>query len=89
MRTATLCLLLKPGKDHQYMSNYRPLSLLNNDYKVFAKILALGLEGVIPRESRPGGISNNTRRLLQVNCSANSLHLPAMAVSLRAEEALD
>lgn len=47
MRQATISLLPKPGKDHSQMSNCRPLSLLNNDYKLFAKILAVRTETVI------------------------------------------
>ena len=48
MRTAVISTILKPGKDHMQMSNYRPLSLLNNDYKLFAKILAMPLERAVP-----------------------------------------
>ncbi len=74
MRTATICLLPKPGRDHQLMTNYRPLSLLNNDYKVFAKILALHLEKVVPsliNLDQAGFIagrqaSNNMRRLFHI-----------------------
>ena len=72
-------------------------SLLNNDYKVFAKILALRLEEVIPslvNRDQVGFVAgrqsaNNMRRLLQVIFSANTLHLPAMAISLDAEKAFD
>lgn len=47
MRQATISLLPKPGKDHSQMSNCRTFSLLNNDYKLFAKILAVRTETVI------------------------------------------
>ena len=40
MRSAIISLIPKLGKGHSQMSNFRPLSLLNNDYKLFAKILA-------------------------------------------------
>lgn len=40
MREAIVTLLLKPGKDPQRCQSYRPLSLLNHDYKILAKILA-------------------------------------------------
>ena len=45
--TAVISLLPKPGKDLWHMDDFRPLSLLNNVYKVFAKILAIRLEKVI------------------------------------------
>ena len=47
MRQATISLIPKPGKDHLQMSNYRPLSILNSDCKLFAKILAQRMDNVI------------------------------------------
>lgn len=47
MRSAVVSLIPKPGKDPLQMDSYRPLSLLNNDYKIFAKILSTRLEKVI------------------------------------------
>lgn len=48
MRTAVISTIPKPGKDHIQMCNFRPLSLLNDDYKLFAKILSMCLERVVP-----------------------------------------
>ena len=39
MREALLVMLLKPDKPADLCSSYRPLSLLNIDTKLFAKIL--------------------------------------------------
>ena len=44
MCQATISLLPKPGKDHSEMNNFRPISMLNNVYKLFAKILAMRME---------------------------------------------
>uniref|UniRef100_A0A667X2N1 Reverse transcriptase domain-containing protein n=1 Tax=Myripristis murdjan TaxID=586833 RepID=A0A667X2N1_9TELE len=97
MRSATICLVPKPGKDHELVNNFRPISLLNNDYKVFEKILALRLEEVIPflvNLDQVGFVAgrqsaNNMRRLFQVMACASSLRRPAVAISLDAEKAFD
>uniref|UniRef100_A0A667XLN8 Reverse transcriptase domain-containing protein n=1 Tax=Myripristis murdjan TaxID=586833 RepID=A0A667XLN8_9TELE len=97
MRTAIITALPKPGKDHSQMSNYRPLSLLNNDYKLFAKILATRLECVLPSlvHSDQVGyvkgrtVANNIRRLLHVMNKAALLQHPAVMLSLDAEKAFD
>ena len=46
-RRAVLCLLPKGSKDIRYLKNWRPLSLLNTDYKLIAKTLASRLQRVL------------------------------------------
>ena len=46
-RRAILNLIPKPKKDLRYLKNWRPLSLLNTDYKILAKTLASRLQNVI------------------------------------------
>lgn len=41
-------LILKEGRDHMEIQNYRPISLLNVDYKIFATILAERMKEVLP-----------------------------------------
>ena len=43
-----LNLLPKKEKDLRYLANWRPVSLLNTDYKILTKALALRLQKVIP-----------------------------------------
>ena len=47
LRQGVISLLEKPGKDQRLIANWRPLTLLNCDYKIFAKALANRLECVI------------------------------------------
>lgn len=47
MREATIILLPKPGKDPGYPESYRPISLLQVDIKIFAKVLSIRLNQVI------------------------------------------
>ena len=46
-RRAVLCLLPKLNKDLRYLKHWRPLSILNTDYKLIAKTLATRLQEVI------------------------------------------
>ena len=43
-----LNLLPKKDKDIRYLANWRPVSLLNTDYKILTKALAIRLQKVIP-----------------------------------------
>lgn len=79
------------------MNNFHPLNLLNNDYKLFAKILAVHMEAVVSSLIhldqvgfiKGGLVSDNMRRLFHVMAKAGSLQHPATALSLDAEKAFD
>lgn len=43
-----IILLLKPGKEANLCGSYRPISLLNLDYKILAKMTANRLAPLIP-----------------------------------------
>ena len=45
---ATIVILLKPGLPPDRCSSYRPISLINSELKIFAKVLATRLLQVIP-----------------------------------------
>lgn len=47
-REAMIKVLPKKGRDTELTSSYRPISLLNTDAKLLAKILAKRLENIIP-----------------------------------------
>lgn len=46
-KQANIILLAKENRDHKDIRNYRPISLLNTDYKLFAMILAERLKKVL------------------------------------------
>ena len=47
-KLGVLNLIPKEGKDIRLLSNWRPISLLNTDYKILTKVLAMRLQKVIP-----------------------------------------
>lgn len=97
LELSTITLLPKPGKDRQKYGSYRPLSLLNVDYKVLTKLLALRLETVIPKLIHPdqtGFVKNrqgsdNIRRLLHIINIAQKQKLSMFILSMDAEKAFD
>ena len=46
-RRGCISLLPKKGKDTRYLKNWRPLTLLNIDYKILAKVLANRIKRVL------------------------------------------
>ena len=46
-RRGVLSLIPKKDKDTRYLKNWRPISLLNTDYKIVAKVLSKRLQNVI------------------------------------------
>lgn len=45
--SASITVILKEGKDGTLCSNYRPISLLNTDTKLYAKVLATRMKDLI------------------------------------------
>lgn len=97
LEIATITLLPKPGKDKQKCDSYRPLSLLNADYKILSKLIALRLEDVIPKiihADQTGFVKNrygadNVRRLLHILNTAQKNLNPMLIMSMDAKKAFD
>lgn len=94
---AHIALLPKEGKDLTNCGNYRPISLLNVDLKVFTRILAsrlLPLMGSLISQEQVGFVPgrearDNTIRTLNVIHLAKSQSKPLFLLSLDAEKAFD
>lgn len=94
---AVITLLLKKDKDPTSCASYRPISLLNVDVKILAKVLARRLEKILPSiisEEQNGFIKGrqlffNVRTLLNVILSNHSLTSSEVVISLDAEKAFD
>lgn len=94
---ASISLLLKPGKDPLDCGSYRPISLLNSDVKILAKLLSSRLDSVVSQiiSMEQSGFMRgrhsftNIRKLLNVIHSPASGETPEVVVSLDAEKAFD
>uniref|UniRef100_A0A8C5MP15 Reverse transcriptase domain-containing protein n=1 Tax=Leptobrachium leishanense TaxID=445787 RepID=A0A8C5MP15_9ANUR len=95
--SATISVLKKPGKDDADVRNYRPISLLNTDLKILAKIMATRLAPLLPafihadqvgfipgREARDA-----TTRVLSAIGLAKRTHTGLLLLSTDAEKAFD
>jgi len=91
---ALISLLIKKDKD---CSSYRPLSLLNTDLTIFAKVLARRMQSHIPTFvscDQTGFIksrlaADNVRRLLHIVDAAVDKTAPAAVLSLDTMKAFD
>uniref|UniRef100_A0A8C5QLK7 Reverse transcriptase domain-containing protein n=1 Tax=Leptobrachium leishanense TaxID=445787 RepID=A0A8C5QLK7_9ANUR len=94
---ASIVLLPKPGRDPQLVENYRPISLINTDLKLFTKILSLRLDrllGSLIHPDQVGFIPNrqafeNTRKTADLIWYASAHKVPSLFISLDAEKAFD
>ena len=94
---AVITVIHKKGKDPQEVGAYRPISLLNVDGKLFAKVLAnrLGplLEGLV-HPDQTGFVSNRNstfilRRLFNIMYTKREPHSDLVILALDAEKAFD
>ena len=97
LKEANISLILKKGKCPESCASYRPISLLNVDRKILAKMLAIRLEGLLPKiikEDQTGFIKgrnsyNNVRRLLNIIQVFQRRQVDGLVLSLDAEKAFD
>ena len=96
-REAIISIIPKEGKDRKKCRGYRPISVLNQDYKLYASILAKRMEKALPliiNEDQTGFISNrqtldNIRRCLRIIEQIKHDGTSAIMVSLDAKKVFD
>lgn len=97
VRQTSISLILKKNKDPLLCSSCRPISLINVDAKLLAKVLAMRLDSTIPlliSKDQTGFIKNrhfffNFRRLFNIIYVPSFPICSEAVVSLDAEKAFD
>lgn len=97
MLKAIVVTLPKPRKEPNIPQNFIPISLLNTDLKVYAKVIANRVAEVTPSLIAPDQVGfikgrqapDGTRRILNLLRKAESRNLPTAFIALDAEKAFD
>lgn len=97
MRSGVITLLHKKGRDPQQCANYQPISLINVDEKIMAKVLTTRLEEVVLQLIRQDQVgfmrgrssADNLCGLLHVMWKTRNQDIPILAFSLDAEKTFD
>lgn len=97
MLQAVIVTLPKPGKKPEAPQNFRPISLLNTDLKIYSKILANRLAEVTPsliKADQVGFVKgrqapDGTRRMFNLLKIAETRKVPTVFLTLDAEKAFD
>ena len=96
-RSGIINLIPKKDKDPLYLDNWRPISILNTDYKIIAKCLALRLKKVLPEIISNGQtgflpgryIGENIRLVLDMIDFTNTTNKPGLMFLADFEKAFD
>jgi hypothetical protein len=96
-RRGVLSIITKKDKDIRKLENWRPLTLLNTDYKILAKALANRLQNVLDKlisYDQCGGLKgrstfSNIRSTLDIINYTNSNQKPGYAIFLDYHKAFD
>ena len=96
-KQSIITLLPKPGKDTTLLENWRPISLLNVDYKIATKVIANRIKNVLPKlihESQTGFmkgryIGENIRLIFETLEHVDDHKLPGILFFSDFEKAFD
>lgn len=97
LNEALITIILKKDKDTTDCKIYRPISLIGQDRKILAKILANRLDKIITHFINPDQVgfilsrnfSDNIRRFIDVMWASQNVNSPITAISLDTEKAFD
>ena len=97
MREGLISLIPKKCKDNRYVKSWRPISLLNLDYKILSKILANRMKGILQKiinedqnaYIKGRNISENLRRTSNIMEYAFMAKVDVVIVSIDFEKAFD
>lgn len=89
---ATIVVIPKAGKDPQFCSEYRPISLLNTDYKVLTGLLGVRLNAYLNTWIKPDQAGfirgrsawDNVQQILNFQTVRGNLSEPSLLLSLDA-----
>jgi len=96
-KRGVITLIPKKGKNKLLIKNWRPITLLNTDYKILAKLLALRIETVMPFiicDDQTGYIKGrfigqNIRIIEDTIIIANENNIPGIILTIDFEKAFD
>ena len=96
-RQGVICLIPKQGKDLTKLESWRPLSILNTDYKIIAKVLAKRLKGALSEIINPDQIGymqnrfcgENIRLISDITDYCTLLKTPCLILLADFEKAFD
>lgn len=58
-KQSLITLLEKPGKNQMHLENWRPISLINFDYKILTKLLSYRIQKYLPKLIHPNQMGLN------------------------------
>jgi len=96
-RQAVITLLEKKNKDRLLLKNWRPISLLNVDYKIISKVIATRIKSVLPNLIHPDqsgyvdgrNIGETIRAIDDIIHYADMENIPGLLLFLDFEKAFD
>lgn len=96
-RRGILSLIPKKEKNEMYIKNWRPITLLNTDYKILSKAIANRIQKVLPKLisidqtgfMRDRNIATNIRKIIDIDQYCQQQNIDAMILSIDFHKCFD